>query len=141
MVAAIAKTAIAEATRVEAPQTTLSVWPVGVVSHTSEATHVLAIDAGAVTQFMLSPHPLSAASASHVFVGAGQAHLIAASPVPVLHVVESMHLSLTAAGAVAQLVNPLEHVDPSVLVESHFALISEHVTGAVLQAPAGTHVF
>jgi len=49
--------------------------------------------------------------------------------------------NIRAAGAVAQLVNPLEHVDPSVLVESHFALISEHVTGAVLQAPAGTHVF
>jgi hypothetical protein len=27
------------------------------------------------------------------------------------------------------------------LVESHVALISEHVTGSVPQAPAGTHVF
>jgi len=142
MVAAIAKTAIAEATRVEAPQTTSIVSPVGVVSHTSLATHVLTIDAGPVlTQCISAAHPVVSASGSHVLDGVGPAHLIYASPVPEPQVLESMHFPAPAAGAVWQLVKPLEHVDPSVLVTSHAALISEHVTGSVPQAPAGTHVF
>ena len=66
MVAAIAKAAIAEATRVEEPQTTSVVSFGGVVLHTSEATHVLIIFVGPVlTQFMSLSHPVFSVSGLH----------------------------------------------------------------------------
>lgn len=144
MVAAIAKTVIAEATRVEAPQTTLSVTVAETgLSHASLVTQVLAISAGAVAQFIPSPQPLSALSASHVFDAGAKQVVFTSSPVAfLLHSVVATHLFILLAGAVIQL-NPSAHPVP--LDESHVAptLLQVAVISFVFtpQAATGTHRF
>jgi hypothetical protein len=100
-----------------------------------------------VAQFFPSPHPLSSAFGSHALplgLGSDPAQVVLTSATVVLHSVDGMHLFILEAGAVAQLVRSLVHVDPSVLVESHVVPTSVQVTVSVSttpHCPFGTQVF
>jgi len=79
------------------------------------------------------PHPSTTKVGSHFVTPAQALPSLAQSGV-------AIHLFNFSAGAVAQLVKPALHVDPSVLVESHVAPTSVQVTSPVLQEVFGTHV-